>query len=145
MKYGRYQLPYTTPTTANMATIHAPRPLRPGQYAARVVDASLASFAWRSSPRNPNGVTVKVVVETVDDDGIPATVIDTLDVTHTRRLEAVFLACGLPLDPSQDVAECAESLIGCDATILVRNITPQQGPNQGNTRAVVSDWVAVRV
>jgi hypothetical protein len=92
-----------------MPTINPPRPLTPGVYAGVVDDVAFLTLAWRISPSNPDGLTVRFGVLIEAEDG-PAHVFDSIDFDHHDRLAMAYASCGKPMPQSPERA--AQELAG---------------------------------
>jgi hypothetical protein len=131
------------PTPRERSTVWSlckPRPVRPGVYDGRVVDASTVSFAWRKTETNPHGLTLRVFVEVEADDGT-AHVGDAVDVDHVHRLREMFASCGLTLEAGAAAEDIAHELIGKPCRVVLKNIAPRQGKHAGQLKACVSGWL----
>jgi|688.fasta_scaffold308455_2 hypothetical protein len=122
-----------------MPTICPARPLVPDAYEGRIVSAEIVAFAWRSSPRNPDGLCARIAVSIEDEDG-PATVFDAADISHTEKLIGIFAAVGIvpPTSPTKAI----ESLVGRPCRVFTKNIRPRMGKHSNGCKAVVSAWLS---
>jgi hypothetical protein len=122
-----------------MPTINPPRPLTPGVYAGVVDDVAFLTLAWRISPSNPDGLTVRFGVLIEAEDG-PAHVFDSIDFDHHDRLAMAYASCGKPMPQSPERA--AQELAGRQCRVITRNITPRHGKGAGVEKAVISSWIS---
>ena len=128
------------PGASVVKTICPPRPLRPGAYAGTIERCDLAAFSWRVTPRNPDGLVVRICVAVHDDAGEVAHVFDSIDADHVDRLQLFATDVGLgagdgPLD------QLASDSEGRPVRIITKNITPARGKHAGQQKAVVGSWV----
>jgi hypothetical protein len=121
-----------------MPTICPARPVAPDIYRGKVVSAEIVAYAWRSSPRNPDGLAVRIAVSIVDEFG-DATVFDACDVTHLEKLVGIFSACGIT--PPASPTKAIESLVGRTVRVFTKNITPRMGKHSDGCKAVISAWL----
>lgn len=131
------------PTPRERSTVWSlckPRPVRPGVYTGRVVDASTVSFAWRKTETNRHGLTLRVFVEVEADDG-QAHVGDAVDVDHVHRLHEMFASCGLTLTAGDAAEDHAHELVGKSCRVVLKNIAPRQGKNAGQLKACIASWL----
>lgn len=121
-----------------MPHINPPRPIAPAVYDGILDDVAIRYCEWRSSPRNPEGLTLRIAVAIEADDG-PAHIFDSIDITYADRLAEVYRSCGesMPFDLSDGI----DRLKGRRCRVATRNITPQQGRHAGAVKAVISGWI----
>lgn len=132
--------PASCPSRTSMPTICPARPLVPDAYEGRIVSAEIVSYAWRSSPRNPDGLAARIAVAIEDENG-PATVFDATDISHTAKLVGIFAACGIA--PPTSPTKAIESLVGKRCRVFTKNIRPAIGKHSNGVKAVVSSWLQV--
>jgi hypothetical protein len=123
-----------------MPTICPARPLVPDAYEGRIVSAEIVAYAWRSTPRNPDGLAARIAVAIEDEDGT-ATVFDACDISHVEKLVAIFAAVGIA--PPTSPTKAIESLVGRPARVFTKNIKPRIGKHSNGVKAVISSWLQV--
>lgn len=130
--------PAPSPSGKSMPTICPARPLVPDIYVGKIISVEVVAYAWRSSPRNPDGLAVRIAVAIEDEDG-PATVFDATDVTHLEKLIGIFAACGIA--PPASPTKAIESLVGRTCRVFTKNIRPRMGKHSDGCKAVISAWL----
>lgn len=123
-----------------MPTICPARPVAPDTYVGTIIAAEIVAYAWRSSPRNPDGLAARIAVAIEDENG-PATVFDATDISHTAKLVGIFAAVGIA--PPTSPTKAIESLVGRPCRVFTKNIRPAIGKHSDSTKAVVSSWLQV--
>ena len=117
-----------------------PRPLTPTIYNAKIVACDTMPFHWRVSPKNPDGLTVRLVVSLLADDG-PATVTDAVDASNLQRLTSVYTSTGSDAPPFDYLMADIHNLRGQSCVIATKNIMPRMGKHAGMEKAVISRWL----
>lgn len=118
-----------------------PRPLKVDIYEGEIVAADTMPFHWRVSSNNPEGMTVRFVVNLVAEDGA-ATVTDAIDVANIQRLASVFASVGLKQPNStEEILQTVHRLKGMKCLFAIKNIIPEKGKHAGKEKAVVSRWI----
>jgi hypothetical protein len=131
--------PAPSPSGKSMPTICPARPVAPDIYRGKVVSAEIVAYAWRSSPRNPDGLAVRIAVSIVDEIG-DATVFDACDLSHLEKLVGIYSACGIT--PPASPTKAIESLVGRPCRVVTKNIRPRVGKHSNGCKAVVSAWLS---
>ena len=118
------------------------RELPPAIYHGVIEHAAVVTFDRRREPANPLGLVLHVWVS-LEVDGEPADVADFVAVHFAPRLCDIFQAAGLP-KPERDIQTESRQLIGLPVAVETMNVTPKQGRNAGQSRAVIYRWHAPR-